>query len=102
MLLVNRLTEDNPMVITGVSDLIPTEIQRANMHTMIRKAIMNIRMGIFYCNDDVAVDPHLMKIIHTGCSQVMTDEEQILASMLSIVGFRPTLVSVARPINGIS
>lgn len=43
-----------------------------------------------------------MKIIHTGCSQVMTDEEQILASILSIVGFRPTLVSVARPINGIS
>ncbi|UUW24794.1 Virion core protein P4b [Monkeypox virus] len=102
MLLVNRLTEDNPIVITGVSDLISTEIQRANIHTMIRKAIMNIRMGIFYCNDDDAVDPHLMKIIHTGCSQVMTDEEQILASILSIVGFRPTLVSVARPMNGIS
>lgn len=47
MLLVNRLTEDNPIVITGVSDLISTEIQRANIHTMIRKAIMNIRMGIF-------------------------------------------------------
>ncbi|AST09313.1 p4b precursor of essential virion protein 4b [Murmansk poxvirus] len=102
MLLVNRLTEDNPIVITGIPDVISTEIQRANIHTMIRKAIMNIRMGIFYCADDDVIDTHLMKIIHTGCSQVMADEEQMLASILSIVGFRPTLVSVARPLTGIS
>ncbi|AEN03693.1 p4b precursor of essential virion protein 4b [Yokapox virus] len=102
MLLINRLTEDNQIVITGIPDVISTEIQRANIHTMIRKAIMNIRMGIFYCEDDDVIDTHLMKIIHTGCSQVMADEEQMLASILSIVGFRPTLVSVARPLNGIS
>ncbi|CCD83274.1 precursor of core protein 4b [Squirrelpox virus] len=97
MLLVNRLTEDTPIVIAGISDAISTEIQRANLHTMIRKVIMNIRMGIFFCRDDEAVDPHLMKIIHTNCSQVMTDEEQMLASVLSIVGFRPALVSIPRP-----
>ncbi len=96
MLLVNRLTEESPIVIAGVTDSISTEVQRANLHTMIRKAIMHIRMGIFYCKDSDFVDTHLMKIIHTGCSQVMTDEEQMLASILSIVGFRPTLVSIAR------
>nr|WGO62720.1 putative virion core protein P4b [Wadden Sea poxvirus] len=95
MLLVNRLTEDSPIVFTGITDVISTEIQRANIHTMIRKAIMNIRMGIFYSRDEDAVDPYLMKIIHTNCSQIMSDEEQMLASILSIVGFKPTLVSVS-------
>ncbi|AAR07450.1 94L [Yaba monkey tumor virus] len=97
MLLVNRLTEESPIVFTGISDVISTEIQRAYIHTMIRKIIMNIRMGIFYSKDEEAVDPYLMKIIHTNCSQVMTDEEQMLASILSIVGFKPALVSIPKP-----
>ncbi|AAL69830.1 SPV091 putative virion core protein P4b [Swinepox virus] len=96
MLLINRLTEESPIVFTGINDVISTEIQRANVHTMIRKLIMRLRMGIFYCKDDEAVDPYLMKIIHTNCSQVMTDEEQMIASILSIVGFKPTLVSVPK------
>ncbi|ATI21203.1 P4b precursor [Eastern grey kangaroopox virus] len=94
MLLVNRLTEDSSIMFTGISDVISTEIQRANVHTMIRKLILNLRLGIFYCNDQEAVDNYLMKIIHTNSSQIMADEEQILASILAIVGFRPALVSV--------
>ncbi|ABI99258.1 virion core protein P4b [Deerpox virus W-848-83] len=97
MLLINRLTEESPIVFTGITDVISTEIQRAHIHTMIRKLIMKLRMGIFYSKDDEAVDPFLMKIIHTNCSQVMTDEEQMLASILSIVGFKPALVSIPKP-----
>ncbi|QHG62653.1 virion major core protein P4b [Cetacean poxvirus 1] len=97
MLLLNRLTEEAPIVITGIHDAISTEIQRANIHTMIRKMILNLRMGIFHCKDEESIDPYLMKIIHTNSSQVMNDEEQYLASILSIVGFRPTLVSVTKP-----
>lgn len=97
MLLVNRLTEETPILFTGVNDSVSTEIQRANLHSMIRKLILNIRLGIFYCNECEAVDPLLMKIIHTGSSQMMPDEEQILASLLSVVGVRPALVSVAAP-----
>ncbi|ADT91123.1 core wall protein [Cotia virus SPAn232] len=97
MLLVNRLTEESPIVFTGINDVISTEIQRANVHTMIRKLIMKLRSGIFFCKDEEAIDPLLMKIIHTNCSQVMTDEEQMLASILSIVGFKPTLVSLRKP-----
>ncbi|AAN02819.1 putative virion core protein [Lumpy skin disease virus] len=97
MLLVNRLTEEAPIVFTGISDVISTEIQRANIHTMIKKLIMRMRMGIFYCSDEESIDPFLMKIIHTNCSEVMSDEEQIIASILSIVGFKPTLVSIPKP-----
>ncbi|QHR82634.1 core wall protein [Brazilian porcupinepox virus 1] len=96
MLLVNRLTEESPIVFTGITDVVSTEIQRAHVHIMIRKLIMKLRSGIFYCKNEDAIDPYLMKIIHTNCSQVMTDEEQMLASILSIVGFRPTLVSVPK------
>ena len=96
MLLINRLTEDAPILFTGVNDVVSTEVQRANVHTMIRKLILNIRLGIFYCCDSEAVDPYLMKIIHTSSSQMMADEEQLLASVLAIVGFRPALVSVVR------
>ncbi|AMB18424.1 M092L [Myxoma virus] len=97
MLLVNRLTENSPIVFTGVNDVISTEIQRAHVHTMIRKIIMRLRMGVFYCKEEDSVDSHLMKIIHTNCSKVMTDEEQMIASILSIVGFKPTLVSIPKP-----
>ncbi|AWU47137.1 P4b precursor [Sea otter poxvirus] len=96
MLLVNRLTEDSPIIISGINDVISTEVQRANLHAMIRKTIMNLRMGIFHCTDDESLDQHLMKIIHTGCSTVMSDEEQTLASILAIVGFKPVLVSVTK------
>ena len=89
MLLINRLTEDAPILFTGVNDVVSTEVQRANVHTMIRKLILNIRLGIFYCCDSEAVDPYLMKIIHTSSSQMMADEEQLLASVLAIVASGP-------------
>ncbi|QGN68101.1 P4b major core protein precursor [Equine molluscum contagiosum-like virus] len=97
MLLINRLTEDSPILFTGVHDVVSTEVQRANVHTMLRKIILNLRLGIFYCCDHEAVDSYLMKIIHTHSSQMMADEEQMLASVLAIASFRPALVSVMRP-----
>ncbi|ANS71181.1 p4b precursor [Pteropox virus] len=96
MLLVSRLTEEHPIIISGIGDIISTEVQRANLHAMIRKIVMNMRMGVFHCKEDETIDNQLMKIIHTGCSTVMSDEEQTLASILSIVGFKPALVSVSR------
>ncbi|QRI42958.1 virion core protein P4b [Cheloniid poxvirus 1] len=102
MLLINRLTEDSPIIFTGVNDSISSEIHRASIHTMIRKVILNLRLGIFYCKDNDLVDNHLMKIIHIDSSQMMADEEQILASILSIVGFRPALVSVTDPYQALN
>ncbi|ARE67722.1 SWPV1-213 [Shearwaterpox virus] len=102
MLLINRLTEDNPIIFTGVNDSISSEIHRASIHTMIRKVILNLRLGIFYCKDNDLVDNYLMKIIHIDSSQMMADEEQILASILSIVGFRPALVSVTDPYQSLN
>ncbi|ASK51300.1 P4b precursor [Eptesipox virus] len=99
MLLVNRLTEESPILFTGINDAISTEIQRANIHTMIRKLILNIRTGIFYTYECDMIEPILMKIIHTNCSQIMSDEEHILASILSIVGIRPALISLPIPGN---
>ncbi|QZW33571.1 MPPV-249 virion core protein P4b [Magpiepox virus 2] len=102
MLLINRFTEDNPIIFTGVNDSISSEIHRASIHTMIRKAILNLRLGIFYCKDNDLLDNHLMKIIHIDSSQMMADEEQILASILSIVSFRPALVSVTDPYQALN
>nr|WCB87056.1 CPPV245 virion core protein P4b [Cooks petrelpox virus] len=97
MLLINRLTEDSPIIFTGINDSVSSEIHRASIHTMLRKTILNLRLGIFYSKDCDLVDNHLMKIIHINSSQMMADEEQMLASILSIVGFRPALVSITDP-----
>ncbi|ASC55562.1 virion core protein P4b precursor-like protein [Seal parapoxvirus] len=99
-LLVNKLTEENPIIMPGVSDAVSMEIQRAVMHTNLRRCVLNLRMGIFHCSSDESIDNMLMKIIHPACSSIMSDEEQILASIFAIASFRPTLVSVARPSFG--
>ncbi|QRY18974.1 ORF-104 [Teiidae poxvirus 1] len=101
MLLINRLTEDDPILFTGITDSISSEVQRASIHAMLRKTILNLRLGIFYCKDYDLVDNYLMKIIHINSSQMMADEEQILASVLAIVGFRPALVSVTNPYHSL-
>ncbi|AHZ33776.1 virion core protein P4b precursor [Orf virus] len=99
-LLVNKLTEETPIVMPGVGDSVSMEIQRAVLHTNLRRCILNLRMGVFYCESDESIDNALMKIIHPSCASIMTDEEQILASIFSIVSFKPTLVSVSRPSFG--
>ncbi|AIZ77330.1 putative virion core protein P4b precursor [Parapoxvirus red deer/HL953] len=99
-LLVSKLTEEAAIVIPGVSDAVSMEIQRAVMHTTLRRCILNLRMGIFHCDADESIDNQLMKIIHPACASIMSDEEQILASIFSIASFRPTLVSVTRPSFG--
>ncbi|QDJ95039.1 P4b precursor [Hypsugopox virus] len=99
MLLVNRLTEEAPIIFTGINDAISTEIQKASIHTMIRRLILNIRTGIFYTHECEMIEPLLMKIIHTNCSQIMTDEEHLLASILAIVGIKSTLISLPIPSN---
>ncbi|ADC53850.1 virion core protein P4b precursor [Pseudocowpox virus] len=101
-LLVNKLTEETPILIPGISDSVSMEIQRAVLHTNLRRCILNLRMGIFYCERDESLDNSLMKIIHPSCASIMSDEEQILASLFAITSFKPTLVSVSRPSFGSS
>ncbi|WZD65686.1 virion core protein P4b precursor [Bovine papular stomatitis virus] len=99
-LLVNKLTEESSIIMPGVTDAVSMEIQRAVLHTNLRRCILNLRMGIFHCNSDESIDNQLMKIIHPACSSIMSDEEQMLASIFAIASFRPTLVSVSRPTFG--
>lgn len=99
-LLVNKLTEEAAIMIPGVNDAVSLEVQRAVMHTTLRRVLLNLRMGVFHCNSEETIDDQLMKIIHPSCSAIMSDEEQILASLFAITSFRPTLVSVARPSFG--
>ncbi|AVD69281.1 ORF162 [Saltwater crocodilepox virus] len=96
LLLINRLTETSPILISGITDTLSTEIQRANIHMLIRKLIVQLRMGCFNCDEADAIENYLLKIIHPMTSQAMADEEQMLHSVLSIFGFRPALVSVPR------